>query len=43
MDDLSLLMEEYYPPEFAQRGTGDILNSIEKSMGVIRKWNQKSQ
>lgn len=43
MEDLSLLMEECYPPEFAPKGTGDILKSIEKSIGVIRKWNQKSQ
>ena len=42
MEDLSLLMEECYPPEFAPKGTGDILNSINKSIGVIRKWNQKS-
>lgn len=43
MEDLSLLMEECYPPEFAPKGTGDILKSIEKSVGVIKKWNQKSQ
>ncbi len=43
MEDLSLLMEECYPPEFAPTGTGDILKSIKKSMGVIEKWNQKSR
>ena len=43
MEDLSLLMEECYPPEFAPKGTGDILKSIEKSVRIIRKWNQKSQ
>ena len=41
MDDLSLLMEEYYPPEFAQTGTGDILKSIQKSMEVIQRWKVK--
>ena len=42
MNDLGLLMEECYPPEFAKKGSGDILISIKKSMEVIRKWNQKS-
>ena len=43
MDDLIILMEECYPPEFAPKGTGDILKSIRNSIGVIRKWNQKSR
>ena len=42
LDDLGLLMEEYYPPEFAKNETGDILKSIDKSMEVIRRWNMKS-
>ena len=41
MDDLRILMEDYYPPEFAERDTGDILNSIKKSMEVIKEWKEK--
>ncbi len=43
MDDLGLLMEEYYPPEFAQVGTGDILNSINRSINLIRKFQVKAK
>lgn len=41
--DLSILMEEFYPPEFSKQASGNILKSIKKSMEVINKWNQKSQ
>ena len=41
MSDLSLLMEEYYPAEFAERGSGDILRSINNSLEVVRKWKVK--
>lgn len=43
MDDLGLLMEEYYPPEFAKVGTGDILNSINKSINLIKKFQIKAK
>ena len=39
MNELSLLMDEYYPPEFSKYSKGDILNSIERTAGVIKKWN----
>ena len=39
MNDLSLLMEEYYPPEFAKESKGNILASIERTMEVIKRWN----
>ncbi len=42
MGELSQLMEECYPPEFAKKGSGDIMKSINNSIGIIRKWNQKS-
>ena len=41
MDDLGLLMEEYYPAEFAEKGSGDILRSIKNSMEVVKKWKVK--
>ena len=39
INNLSLLMEEYYPPEFSKNLKGDIITSINKTMEVIRKWN----
>jgi len=40
MKNLSLLMEEYYPPEFSQDSAGgDIINSIKRTIDVIRNWN----
>ena len=42
MDDLALLMEEYYPPEFSKGEKGDILKSISKTMEVIKRWKEKS-
>lgn len=36
---LNMLMDEYYPPEFAKYSKGDIVNSINRTMEVIRKWN----
>ncbi len=42
MDDLGLLMEEYYPPEFSKGEKGDILKSITKTMEVIKRWKEKS-
>ncbi len=33
------LVQEYYNPEFAFNSTGNILNSINKTKGVIEKWN----
>ena len=38
MNELSLLMEEYYPPEFAKNDDGDIIKSIEKTIEVIKVW-----
>ena len=38
MDNLSTLMEEYYPPEFSKYSTGDIISSIRKAMDVIQVW-----
>ena len=38
MDNLSALMEEYYPPEFSKYSTGDIISSIRKAMDVIQVW-----
>ena len=35
---LSLLMEEYYPPEFSKNTSGNIASSIERSIGVIKEW-----
>ena len=37
--DLGLLMDEYYPPEFAKYSKGDIINSIGRTIEVIKKWN----
>lgn len=39
MKDLGLLMDEYYPPEFSKYSKGDIINSIERTSEVIKKWN----
>lgn len=39
MDNLSNLMEEYYPPEFSKYSAGDIINSIKKAIDIIKKWN----
>lgn len=39
MKELSLLMDEYYPPEFSKYSKGDIINSINRTTEVIRKWN----
>ena len=39
IDDLSLLMEEYYPPEFAKYTSGDVINSINRTIEVIKRWN----
>jgi hypothetical protein len=39
MPDLSRLMEEYYPPEFAKYANGNIIGSIERSIEVIKRWN----
>ena len=36
---LTLLMEEYYEPEFSKEGEGNIELSIKKTRGVIKKWN----
>ena len=36
---LTLLMEEYYEPEFSYEGEGNIELSIKKTRGVIKKWN----
>ncbi len=33
------LVQEYYNPEFAFNSSGNILNSINKTKGVIEKWN----
>ena len=39
MKELSLLMEEYYPPEFSKNSKGDILVSIARTIEVIKRWN----
>ncbi len=39
MKYLTLLMEEYYEPEFSYEGEGNIELSIKKTRGVIKKWN----
>ena len=36
---LSMLMNEYYPPEFAKYANGDIVNSIGRTIEVIKQWN----
>lgn len=35
---LSLLMEEYYPPEFSKFSSGDIVDSIKRTMELIKGW-----
>ncbi len=39
MEQLSILMEEYYPPEFAKESHGNILDSIDRTTEVIKRWN----
>ena len=39
MPHLTELIREYYNPEFAAKSNGDIMKSIEKTQGVIKKWN----
>ncbi len=39
MNDLSILMEEYYPEEFGKDSRGNILDSIARTTEVIKKWN----
>ena len=36
--ELSLLMEEYYPPEFSKYSEGNILNSIDRTLKVMKMW-----
>lgn len=36
--DLSLLMEEYYPPEFSQNLNSDIASSIKRTINLIKNW-----
>ena len=38
ISDLSLLMEEYYPPEFSKFSDSDINNSIVITIELIKKW-----
>lgn len=38
ISDLSLLMEEYYPPEFSKFSDSDIINSIVITIELIKKW-----
>ena len=37
-EEVGLLMEEYYPPEFSKYSKGDIVSSINRTMDVIKKW-----
>lgn len=37
--DLADLIEEYYEPEFDKISAGDVKMSIEKTRGVISRWN----
>lgn len=39
LDGLTFLMEDYYPAEFSKDKKGDIINSINKTMEVIKRWN----
>ena len=39
--DLSSLMDEYYQNEFSRNAKGNIIESINKTMEVIRTWNWK--
>ncbi len=39
LDNLADLIEEYYEPEFDKISVGDVKASIEKTRGVISKWN----
>ena len=36
---LTLLIQEYYRPEFSELEDGDVLGSIKRTRGVIEKWN----
>ena len=36
--ELNFLMEDYYPPEFSENKTGDIIASINRTMEVIKRW-----
>ena len=38
MPSLTELIREYYNPEFAAKSNGDIMKSIEKTQGVIKRW-----
>ena len=38
-EEVSMLMEEYYPPEFAKYSKGDIVGSIQRTMELIKKWH----
>lgn len=38
LKSLNILMDEYYPPEFSKYSKGDIINSIKRTMEVIRRW-----
>ncbi len=38
MDNLSSLMEEYYPSEFSFEHDGNLLESIDKSIIMIKNW-----
>ncbi len=38
INDLDKLMEEYYPPEFSMESEGDIKESIERTINLIKKW-----
>lgn len=39
MPELTMLMQEYYSPEFAQRSEGDVITSINKTKKAIEGWN----
>lgn len=39
LPSLTELIQEYYPPEFAEKSLGNIKSSIEKTRKVIEKWN----
>lgn len=38
INELSLLMEEYYPPEFSEYSDSNIANSIMRTIELIKKW-----
>ena len=39
LNSLTVLIEEYYAPEFARESVGDFMNSLEKTKRTIEKWN----